>query len=96
MEEAVATRRTRKVTFNLSEEALGELHAAVARGAAPSKSAFVERALTVELRAFRRAQRRRRWEEAMRDSLFLKDIAEVAEAFASADADPVQGSVGRP
>lgn len=77
----------RKATFNLPEELLQALDQVVANGAARNKNAFVQQALTKELSEWQRRYRRRRWEEAMHDPLFLKDIQEVGEAFASADAD---------
>lgn len=79
--------RSRKATFSLREEVLAALDEAVAQGGAPSKNAFVERALLNELRELRRQARQRRWKEAARDPLFLRDIAEVEAAFASADAE---------
>ncbi len=54
---------------------------------APSKNAFVERALLRELRDVRRQARRRRWEEASRDPLFLRDLEETEAAFRSAEAE---------
>ena len=79
--------RTRKATFSLREDVLAGVDEAVARGCAPSKNAFVGQALVKQLEESRREQRRRRWEEAARDPLFLKDVAEVEAAFESADAE---------
>ncbi len=77
----------RKATFNLHEEVLQAVHEAVERGAAPSKNALVERALKKELRELRRAARRDAWDRASKDPLFLREVAEVEEAFAHADAE---------
>ncbi|TAK26032.1 MAG: hypothetical protein EPO26_01425 [Chloroflexota bacterium] len=79
--------QTRKATFNLPTTLLTALGDAVAKGAAPSKNALVERALTRELREARRLERRARWSEAARDPLFTRDLAEIEAAFASADAE---------
>jgi hypothetical protein len=53
----------------------------------PSKNALVEQALVRELRELARQHRQRRWEEAARDPLFLRDLAEIEAAFESADAE---------
>jgi hypothetical protein len=79
--------RARKVTFSLHTDLLTVLDDAMARGVAPSKNAFVERALWRALQEVRREARRARWEEASRDPLFLSDLAETTAAFASADAE---------
>jgi Arc/MetJ-type ribon-helix-helix transcriptional regulator len=84
--------KTRKVTFSLSEDVLAALDEAVAQGNAPSKSAFVKQALLRELRELARQHRQRRWEEAARDPLFMRDVAEIGSAFESADAE----SLSRP
>jgi hypothetical protein len=79
--------KTRKATFNLHEDVLTALDEAVAQGNAPSKNALVEQALVRELRELARQHRQRRWEEAARDPLFLRDLAEIEAAFESADAE---------
>ncbi len=79
--------RAKKATFSLREDVLAAVDEAVARGNAPSKNAFVERALVKELQELRRQQRRRRWEQAAQDPLLLRDIADVELAFESADAE---------
>ena len=83
--------RSKKATFALHEETLGALHDAVANGAAPSKNALVERALTRELQLLRREARRAQWEEATKDPAFLQDISELDLAFRSADAETARG-----
>ena len=79
--------RSKKATFALHEDILGALQDAVAQGAAPSKNALVERALTRELHLLRREARRARWEEATKDPAFLQDIEELDAAFRYADAE---------
>ena len=79
--------KSRKATFNLPPSILAELDRAVAAGAAPSKNAFVERALTNALEEVHRAARRRAWEEASHDPLFLRDVEETHAAFQAADAE---------
>ena len=78
---------TREATFSLSEETLRALDEAVALAGAPSKNAFVEQAVVRAIRAFRQEERRRRWEEAMRDRLFVQDVEDIESAFATADAE---------
>src|SRR5581483_280206 len=74
-------------TFSLSLGLQRQLDEAVAAGAAPNKTALVERALRRERAEIRRLTRRARLEEAKRDPLFLRDIAEVERDFAFADAE---------
>lgn len=76
-----------KATFSLQKELLDRIAAAVARGAAPSKNALVERALERELQAIRRQTLQARWAEAARDPKFLGDIEDAQAAFAVADAE---------
>lgn len=84
-------RIAKKATFSLSVDVLTALDELVARGAAPSKNALVERALARELRELRRQERRLEWEAASQDPLFLKDLDDVESAFESADAEPARG-----
>jgi len=79
--------RSKKATFALHEDTLGALQDAVAHGAAPSKNALVERALTRELQLVRREARRAQWEVATKDPSFLQDIEELDAAFRYADAE---------
>jgi len=79
--------RLRKATFSLDEKLLLELSDAVGQGAAPTKNAFVERALRRELKEARRQRRRTLWLEAAEDPLFQRDIADVEADFAAADAE---------
>jgi Arc/MetJ-type ribon-helix-helix transcriptional regulator len=78
---------TRAATFSLPTDLLRKVDEAVASGAAPNKTAFVERALRHELAQVRRSVRRALLEEAKRDPQFLRDIEEVARDFALADVE---------
>lgn len=80
-------RDAKNATFALPVALLREMDAAVAAGAAPSKTALVERALRRELAEIRRLTRRALLEEAKRDPLFLRDLADVERDFADADAE---------
>ncbi len=75
----------KKATFSLQADVLAALDAAVTSGSAPSKNAFVDRALRKELREARRQVRRAQWEEASRDPLFIRDLEETVAAFETAD-----------
>ena len=79
--------KTKKATFYLHIDVLDALDAAVAKGIAPSKNALVEQALLKELKEMRRRERRDEWEKAMKDPLYLKDVAEIEEYFRFADAE---------
>ena len=80
-------REAKAATFALPTDLLRQIDAVVAHGAAPNKTAFVERALRHELAQVRRLTRRALLEEAKRDPLFLRDIEEVERDFAIADAE---------
>jgi hypothetical protein len=79
--------KTKKATFNLSEQILQLLDEAVVNGAAPSKNAFVEQAIDDALRAAREQQRRRAWAQAANDPLFTRDVDTIEREFATADAE---------
>ena len=81
--------KTKKVTFNLHTDVLTALDEIMAQGMAPSKNALVEQALLRELKELRRQARKALWQEAAKDSLFLKDVAEVESDFRYADAETV-------
>ena len=83
--------KLKKATFSLPQEVLAALDVAMAQKAAPSKNAFVERALLKALKELQRQQRRVAWEAAMQDPLFLKDIAEIETGFRWADSETIQG-----
>jgi hypothetical protein len=78
---------TRKATFNLHRDGIEQLDRAVSRGAVPSKNALVERAIRRELDDLRRQVRRLQWQAASRDPLLLRDLSEVEQEFAAADAE---------
>ena len=80
-------RGVRNATFSLPVDLLGEMDAAVASGAAANKTAFVERAIRHELTEIRRLARLARLEEARHDPLFMRDLTQVEEDFAFADAE---------
>jgi Arc/MetJ-type ribon-helix-helix transcriptional regulator len=86
--------KTKKATFNLSPEILAKLDKAMSEGAAPSKNAFVERALDKELKELARQARRVQWEKAAKDPAFIKDISEVESDFTFADGETA-GSMDR-
>jgi hypothetical protein len=75
--------KTKKATFNLSIDVLDALDAAMAKKMAPSKNALVEQALLKELKNLRKMKRQVAWEEAMKDPLYLKDVAEIEADFRS-------------
>ncbi|MCX6003397.1 MAG: hypothetical protein NTX46_03060 [Chloroflexi bacterium] len=83
--------KTKKATFNLHTDVLDALDEAMAEGVAPSKNALVEQALLKELKELRRQARKARWQEALKDPLFLKDIGEVESDFRYADAETAGG-----
>ena len=85
------TEKTKKATFNLHPAVIAALDEAMAGGAAPSKNAFVERALLKELKQLRIQARQARWHEAAKDRLLLKDIEDTEAAFAAADAESARG-----
>ena len=77
--------KTKKATFNLPVDILTALDEAIALGIAASKNALAERALVKELQELKRQERKALWQEAVRDPLFLKDIADIEEDFRYAD-----------
>jgi hypothetical protein len=83
--------RARNATFSLHPEAIRAIDELVAAGRAPSKNALVEGLVVREWRRLaqerRDAARLRAYQEAMHDPLFLADLAEVEQAFATADAE---------
>lgn len=79
--------KTKKATFNIHTDVLAALDEAMAKGKAPSKNTLVEQALIKELNELKRQTRKTLWQEASKDPLFLKDIAEVETKFRYADAE---------
>ena len=81
--------KTKKATFNLHTDILTALDEAMAQGVAPSKNALVEQALLKELKELKRQARKAMWQEAAKDPLFRKDIAEAEADFRHADAETI-------
>jgi hypothetical protein len=79
--------KTKKATFNLHIDVLDALDEAMSKKMAPSKNALVEQALLKELKNLHKMERRIAWEEAMKDPLYLKDVAEIEADFRYADAE---------
>jgi metal-responsive CopG/Arc/MetJ family transcriptional regulator len=79
--------KTKKATFNLPIDVLTELDEIITQGIAPSKNALVEQALLKELKELRRQARQALWQEAAKDSLFMKDIEKAEVDFRYADAE---------
>jgi hypothetical protein len=50
----------------------------------------VEQTLFKKLKGFRQKIRRSQWQQGAKDSLLLKDIAEIETAFMTADAETVK------
>lgn len=84
--------KSRKATFSLQEDVLTALSEVVARGAAPSKNALVDRALRRELKELQQQLTAAAWKEAVLDPLFMRDLGEVEDAFMEADAETTGGT----
>lgn len=67
------------VGFRLHAQVIKALRSAVAAGEAPSADDFVEGAIISALRALRRRQIYRAYEEAAQDPTFLADMAALSE-----------------
>ncbi len=67
-------RRLQKVTYSLPVDLVEDVREVVRNGAAPSYSAFVERALKSGVLRAREAQLAREFAEAGSDELFLDDV----------------------
>ena len=76
-----------KVTYSLPRDLAERVRSAVAEGAAPSYSAFAERALEEAVRREREQRLSEALSVAASDPQFLADIGEVETDFAYADAD---------
>jgi hypothetical protein len=79
--------KTKKATFNLHIDVLAALDEMMTLGMAPSKNALVEQALLKELKELQRQTRLRLWQEGAKDTLLLKDVEDVENAFRIADAE---------
>jgi metal-responsive CopG/Arc/MetJ family transcriptional regulator len=86
------TGKSKKATFNLHTEVLDELDQVMAKGIASSKNALVEQALRKELNEIKRLTRKSLWQEAAKDPLFIKDVAQVEYDFTDADSETI-GSI---
>lgn len=79
--------KTKKATFSLHTDVLAALDEVMSKGIVPSKNALVEQALLKELKELKRQERKALWQEAAKDPLFMKDIADVEVDFRYADAE---------
>jgi predicted transcriptional regulator len=86
------TGKTKKATFNLHTDVLDELDQMMANGIASSKNALVEQALRKEMKEIKRQTRKTLWQEAAKDPVFMKDIADIENDFKYADAETI-GSI---
>ena len=76
-----------KVTYSLPARLVGEVRNVVREGAAPSYSAFVERALRDAVREARDRLLAAELEQAARDPLFIEDLDAVERDFETANAE---------
>lgn len=81
------TASTKKVTFYLPVSLIDDIKEVVKGGIAPSQNAFVQEALTQEVKRARDKLLRDEFAEAAQDRLFLRDLNETEQAFESADAE---------
>ena len=81
----------RKVTYSLPEELVEAITHVVREGAAPSYSAFVERALNEEVRRAREKILADAFADAAADPDFLADIDETMRSFRHVD-DEAEGA----
>ena len=79
--------KTKKATFNLHIDILAELDEMMTQGIASSKNALVEQAIRKELNERKRQARKKMWQEAAKDPLFIKDVADVEYDFRNADGE---------
>ena len=84
--------KTKKATFNLHADLLAELDEIMVQGVASSKNALVEQALRKELDEIKRQTRKKLWQEAAKDPLFIKDIAAVEYDFRAADRETIRST----
>ena len=81
--------KTKKATFNLHTELLEELDEMMTHGIASSKNALVEQAIRKELDERKRQARKQLWQEAAKDPLFIKDVAQIEYDFKDADIETI-------
>ena len=77
--------RMRKVTYSLPEDLLDGVRSVVEEGAAPSYSAFVQRALAEGVSRAREALLAEAFLEASRDPGFLDDVDRTLREFGNSD-----------
>ena len=83
----MATRPVKKVTYSLPEQLVDQIRAMVREGAAPSYSAFVERALEEAVQRAREQRLAEAFRQAGSDPVFLEDVEEAMRNFREADAE---------
>ena len=81
--------KTKKATFNLHIDILAELDEMMTQGIASSKNALVEQAIRKELNERKRQARKKMWQEAAKDPLFIKDVADVEYDFRDVDNETI-------
>jgi hypothetical protein len=74
-------RRLQKVTYSLPSELIDDVREVVRNGAAPSYSAFVERALMIGVLRAREAQLAEEFSKAATDERFLDDVEQTLREF---------------
>ena len=79
--------RMRKVTYSLPEDLLNGVRSVVREGAAPSYSAFVQRALADGVNRAREAQLAEAFLNASQDPDFLEDVHQTLRDFGNSDDD---------
>ncbi len=77
----------KKVTLSLDAKLVEQVKQAVREGEARTHSEFFEEALKDRLKAIRREARRQLLLEASKDPVFLAEIRQLEQEFASADAE---------
>ena len=83
----MAASKMSKVTYSLPEELVEEVRSVVRDGAAPSYSAFVQRALAEGVRRAREEQLAAAFHDAAKDPAFLADVEETMRDFRDVDAE---------
>jgi Arc/MetJ-type ribon-helix-helix transcriptional regulator len=76
-----------KVTVSLPGDLLHDLRRAVSAGEYSSQNAAIRQALRRELRRNRDEQLEREFTEAMQDPRFVREVDQIMEEFAAADAE---------
>lgn len=77
----------KKVTLSLDAELVQRVQQLVKEGTARSQSEFFEEALRDKVRQIKREKRRRLLIEASHDPVYLAEIEQLEQEFASADAE---------